>query len=71
MKTEKITSEVIEIQSAYNIVKYWESNKSDSNVYIQFMDFDKIEVFIDEEFEGDIEDAIDYIKNVVYNARII
>jgi len=71
MKTEKKTSEVIEMQSAYYITKYWEDKKSDSNVYVQFVDFDKIEVFIDEEYEGDIEDAIAFVKNVAYNARIM
>ena len=68
--TKNETSSIITVNNAANIVDYWERNRDDSGVFLQFIDFDKVEVFLEDGSEGTIEDAIHDVKAVIYNANL-
>lgn len=61
---------IIEVNNANNVIDYWERNEEDSNIYLQFIDFDKIEVSIDDNYDGGIDDAIEKVENIIYNAGL-
>ena len=65
-----MNSNIIKVNNANNIINYWERWEDDSDIYLQFIDFDKIEVSIGEDYDGSIEDAIERVKNVIYNAHL-
>ena len=67
---ENVNTNIIKVNNANNIIDYWERNKDDSDIYLQFIDFDKIEVSIGGDYGGSIEDAIERVKNVIYNAHL-
>ena len=67
---ENVNSNIIKVNNANNIIDYWERNEEDSDIYLQFIDFDKIEVSIGEEYDGSIEDAIERVENVIYSAKL-
>ena len=65
-----MNSNIIKVNNANNIINYWERWEEDSDIYLQFIDFDKIEVSIGEDYDGSIEDAIERVENVIYNAHL-
>ena len=70
-----MNSNIIKVNNATNILNYWEQCywegwEDDSDIYLQFIDFDKIEVSIGEDYDGSIEDAIERVENVIYNAHL-
>ena len=65
-----MNSNIIKVNNANNIINYWERWEDDSDIYLQFIDFDKIEVSIGEDYDGSIEDAIERVENVIYNAHL-
>ena len=67
---ENVNSNIIKVNNANNIIDYWERNEEDSDIYLQFIDFDKIEVSIGEDYDGSIEDAIERVENVIYSAKL-
>ena len=67
---ENVNTNIIKVNNANNIIDYWERNEDDSDIYLQFIDFDKIEVSIGGDYGGSIEDAIERVKNVIYNAHL-
>lgn len=68
--TENVNAKVIKVTNANSIIDYWERNENDSNIYLQFIDFDEIEVTINDEYDGNIDDAIERVENVIYSARL-
>jgi hypothetical protein len=66
-----IGENIINVDNANNVVDYWERNQDDSNILVEFIDFDKVEVSIDEDnYDGTIEDAIESVKDTIFNARL-
>jgi Fe-S cluster biosynthesis and repair protein YggX len=69
LKTEK----VITVPNAENILLYWGRHGdiyADGNIALSFVDFDKIEVSISENYDGDIESAIETVESVITNAGL-
>ena len=66
----KFTTDIIDVNNANNIINYWERNETDSGIYLQFIDFDKIEVSISDDYDGTIEDAVERVESVIYNAKL-
>lgn len=66
----KMSTKEIITTSAANAVNYWERNKSDSGIFVEFKDFDKIEVSISEGFDGGIDEAVESVKTTLFNAHI-
>jgi hypothetical protein len=66
----KFTTDIIDVNNANNIINYWERNETDSEIYLQFIYFDKIEVSIGDDYDGTIEDAVERVGSVIYNAKL-
>jgi len=66
----KLNTDIIEVNNANNIVDYWERNENDSEIYLEFIDFDKIEVSISDDYDGTIEDAVERVESVIHNASL-
>lgn len=55
---------------AKNVVWYWENRRQDSLIHLSFIDFDKIEVYIEDGYNGTIKDAVEYVENVIFNSHL-
>ena len=60
----------MKVSNATKLVEYWERNEYDSNIHLQFTDFDEIEVYLDPDYDGTLLDAIEKINHVIYSARL-
>jgi len=60
----------IKVPNAEKVCDYFERNRADGEIFLQFIDFDKIEISISDDYDGDIEDAEDTVMNVIFSARL-
>lgn len=61
---------IIKVNNANNIIDYWERNMYDSNIYLELIDFDEVEISLDDMYDGDINDAIETIESIQFSARL-
>ena len=61
---------IIEVNNANNLVSFWERNKDDSGITLQFIDSNKVEIYLLDEYEDTIEDAEELVKYVEFAARL-
>ena len=60
----------IEVRKAFAVCEYWERNQDESNIHVQFIHFDKVEVNILDGYEGTIDDAVETVQSVIFNAHL-
>ena len=62
------SSHVLEVPDGYagKIVEYWEQNMGHVNIGLQFIDFDKVEVYLYDGCEYDLEEAKELVLSEIY-----
>jgi hypothetical protein len=60
----------LKVKNATAVCNYFDRNMEDSGIFVQFIDFDKIEISLSEDYDGTISDAENTILDLIFRAKL-